>query len=96
MLDGFRPEKVPFPYRTQEEYERSLRMPLGKDFIPSQDSAVMTKPTVNTKMGHVITPLERGDAFSSSSTVKKSDKKKTTKPKGRQTGDPSTKDMIHL
>lgn len=32
QLQGFRPQSVPFPFRNAEEYERSLRMPLGKDF----------------------------------------------------------------
>merc|ERR1712226_1328179 len=78
QLQGFRPQSVPFPFRNAEEYERSLRMPLGKDFNTHEASQSLTKPPVKTKAGQVITPMERGDAFQ---TTKQDQKKERSKKK---------------
>ena len=65
QLKGYRPESVPFPFTSAEQYEKSLRMPLGKEFNTSEGFKALTKPTVITKLGQIIEPIEKQDAFES-------------------------------
>ncbi|KAG1562453.1 hypothetical protein G6F49_000910 [Rhizopus delemar] len=48
---------VPFPFKTVEQYERSLATPVGNEWNTSQTFSKMTKPRVLTKLGKVIDPL---------------------------------------
>lgn len=54
----YQADKVPYPYKTWEEYERSLRVPLGKEWTTSQTHSKMITPNVITKFGSVIDPLK--------------------------------------
>ncbi|CAN3370494.1 U3 small nucleolar RNA-associated protein 14 [Diutina catenulata] len=49
---------VPFPYQTSEQYERSLRMPLGQEWTTRDTHQRMVMPKVVTKQGEVIDPLK--------------------------------------
>lgn len=49
---------VPFPYESQEQYERSLRMPLGQEWTTKRAHQRMTTPRVLVKQGTVIDPLK--------------------------------------
>ncbi|KAK9375231.1 small-subunit processome [Lipomyces chichibuensis] len=48
---------VPFPYETREQYERSLRMPIGKQWSTQTTVQRLTKPKVIVKPGVVVEPL---------------------------------------
>ncbi|KAK9494847.1 small-subunit processome [Lipomyces doorenjongii] len=48
---------VPFPYETREQYERSLRMPIGKLWSTQATVQRLTKPKVIVKPGVVVEPL---------------------------------------
>ncbi|KAK9322156.1 small-subunit processome [Lipomyces orientalis] len=48
---------VPFPYETREQYERSLRMPIGKQWATQTTVQRLTKPKVIVKPGAVVEPL---------------------------------------
>ncbi|KAL0082960.1 small-subunit processome [Phycomyces blakesleeanus] len=48
---------VPFPFQNMEQYERSLRAPVGKEWNTRETFQKMTKPRVITKLGAVIDPL---------------------------------------
>ncbi|KAK9242197.1 small-subunit processome [Lipomyces tetrasporus] len=48
---------VPFPYETREQYERSLRMPIGRQWATQTTVQRLTKPKVMVKPGVVIEPL---------------------------------------
>ncbi|KAI7870389.1 small-subunit processome [Spinellus fusiger] len=48
---------VPFPFQNMEQYERSLRAPVGKEWNTRDVFQKMTKPKVMTKLGTVIDPL---------------------------------------
>ena len=54
----YQTDKVPYPYKTWEEYERSLRVPLGKEWTTTQTHHRMITPKVITKFGSVIDPLK--------------------------------------
>ena len=49
---------VPFPYENKEQYERSLRMPLGQQWTSRKSHQKLIKPRIMTKPGEVIDPLK--------------------------------------
>ncbi|SCV02000.1 LAME_0G19922g1_1 [Lachancea meyersii CBS 8951] len=49
---------VPFPFESREQYERSLRMPLGQEWTSRTSHQRMIKPRIMTKRGTVIDPLK--------------------------------------
>ncbi|KAL6939154.1 hypothetical protein ACO0RG_002981 [Hanseniaspora osmophila] len=50
---------VPFPYENREQYERSLRMPIGQEWTSSNTFSKAIKPRVVTKPSSVIDPLKQ-------------------------------------
>lgn len=54
----YQAEKIPYPFKTWEEYEKSLRMPLGKEWVSDSTFQKMTTPDVITRFGSVINPLK--------------------------------------
>lgn len=50
---------VPFPFENKEQYERSLRMPIGQEWNTRSTFQKNTMPSVITKSGTVIKPLNR-------------------------------------
>lgn len=49
---------VPFPYENKEQYERSLRMPIGNEWTSRETHQKLTMPKVIVKTGVVIDPLK--------------------------------------
>ncbi|KAI5969205.1 hypothetical protein CANMA_001758 [Candida margitis] len=49
---------VPYPFETREQYEQSLRMPLGQEWTSRETHQKLTMPRVITKQGVVIDPLK--------------------------------------
>ncbi|KAH9864464.1 hypothetical protein J1614_010398 [Plenodomus biglobosus] len=50
--------QLPFPFETKEQYERSLRLPKGKEWTTKRTHQQATKPRVIVKQG-VIGPLRK-------------------------------------
>lgn len=48
---------LPFPFTSVDDYEKSIRVPIGKDFVPATASKVLTKPAITTKAGTIIEPM---------------------------------------
>lgn len=48
---------VPFPFTTVKDFEASMRLPVGKDFIPESAFRKLTAPSVVTKSGTIIEPM---------------------------------------
>ncbi|KAJ1879300.1 hypothetical protein LPJ57_002916 [Coemansia sp. RSA 486] len=48
---------VPFPYYTPDQYEETLKAPLGKEWNTAKSHSKMIKPRVLTKAGQIINPL---------------------------------------
>lgn len=47
---------VPFPFENREQYERSLRMPIGQEWTSRASHQELIKPRIMTKPGQVIDP----------------------------------------
>ena len=48
---------VPHPFASKEQYEMSMRQPLGRDWNTMTSHKEMTKPEVITKVGEIISPM---------------------------------------
>jgi U3 small nucleolar RNA-associated protein 14 len=48
---------VPFPFTTVKDFEASMRLPVGKDFVPESAFRKLTAPSIITKAGTVIEPM---------------------------------------
>ncbi|CAO3643227.1 unnamed protein product [Cunninghamella blakesleeana] len=55
--EKYQTTQVPFPFKTMEQYEQSLRTPMGNEWNTNAMHQKMTKPRVITKLGSVINPL---------------------------------------
>lgn len=49
--------QVPFPFKSIQDFEASMRMPIGRDFIPASAYEKLTIPKIVTKSGKVIEPM---------------------------------------
>lgn len=52
--------EVPYPFTSREQYERSLRQPIGGEWNTSQSVRDMTRPAVLVKAGAVVAPMKLG------------------------------------
>ena len=51
--------QLPHPFETKAQYERSLRVPMGPEWVTKQTHQAATKPRVIVKPGVVVAPMER-------------------------------------
>lgn len=49
--------ELPYPFTSVKDYEASIRMPIGRNFVPENAHRKLIEPTVKTKMGKVIEPM---------------------------------------
>lgn len=49
---------VPFPFESREQYERSLRMPIGQEWTSRSSHQKMIKPRILTRPSELISPLK--------------------------------------
>ncbi|GMM31552.1 Utp14 protein [Martiniozyma asiatica (nom. inval.)] len=54
----YKADRIPHPFKTWDEYEKSLRMPLGQEWTSQKTFRKTTTPKVITKFGTVIDPLK--------------------------------------
>lgn len=54
----FQSAAVPYPFETREQYERSLRMPIGQQWTSKETHQKLTKPRIIKKQGQVIDPMK--------------------------------------
>lgn len=50
--------QLPFPFRTVSDYESSIRAPISRTFVPETAHRALTKPSVTTRMGKIIEPMD--------------------------------------
>ncbi|XP_076632957.1 U3 small nucleolar RNA-associated protein 14 homolog A [Colletes latitarsis] len=50
--------ELPFPFTSVKDYEASLRMPIGRNFVPEISHRKLIEPIVKTSMGKVIEPMD--------------------------------------
>ena len=53
----FKVRSVPYPFTSREQYERSLKHAIGKEWNTHNSVRALTKPEVMTKPGVIIAPL---------------------------------------
>lgn len=49
---------VPFPFKSVQEYEASIRAPIGRSFVPESAFKALTRPAVITKKGKMIHAMD--------------------------------------
>lgn len=54
----YKASSVPFPFETREQYERSLRMPIGEEWSTISTHQKLIKPRISIKEGLVIDPIQ--------------------------------------
>lgn len=50
--------EVPFPFKTVKDFEASIRAPIGDTFVPQTAFRRLIKPSIITKKGEVIKPMD--------------------------------------
>lgn len=56
FTDKYTVSKIPYPYRSIEQYDASMRNPAGKEWQTTETYQKMTKPRIITQIGKVIDP----------------------------------------
>ncbi|CAB3234206.1 unnamed protein product [Arctia plantaginis] len=51
-------QDVPFPFESVKDYEASIRAPLGNTFIPEKAHKKLIRPSIITKAGTIIEPMD--------------------------------------
>ncbi|KAH8351549.1 hypothetical protein KR059_007629 [Drosophila kikkawai] len=52
---------LPFPFRSLADYEASIRAPIGRNFVPETAFRMLTRPSVITRKGQVIEPMDESE-----------------------------------
>lgn len=52
---------LPFPFRSLADYEASIRAPIGRNFVPETAFRMLTRPSVITRKGQVIEPMNESE-----------------------------------
>lgn len=60
-LSAHKVKEVPFPFTSVKEYEASIRAPLGNTFIPERAHKLLIRPSVITKAGTIIEPMDEDE-----------------------------------
>ncbi|XP_069469072.1 U3 small nucleolar RNA-associated protein 14 homolog A [Ambystoma mexicanum] len=55
--------ELPFPFNNREQFEGSIRAPIGTAWNTQRAFQKLTAPRVITKQGHIIEPISEEDAF---------------------------------
>ena len=57
-LSKHQPKAIPFPFTSARDYERSMRQPLGREWVPEMSRRDLIKPRVETRIGAIIEPMD--------------------------------------
>lgn len=71
--------ELPFPFTSVQDYEASIRAPIGRDFVPEKTFTKFVQPAVKTKIGKIIEPMSEEALMKNGSSNKR--KKPTKKEK---------------
>lgn len=50
--------ELPYPFTSVADYEASIRAPIGRNFVPENAHRQLTEPSIITKMGTIIEPMD--------------------------------------
>ena len=56
-------KRIPFPFTSVNQFEASVRAPVGKTWNPETAYRKLIEPKVITKMGTVIEPMDKAQVF---------------------------------
>lgn len=54
----YKTPKIPHPYTSKEEYEKVMRVPVGKEWTTSRNLKRITEPRVKVSRGYKIEPIK--------------------------------------
>lgn len=49
---------LPYPFKSIEEYEETIKVPVGRTWVPETTFNKLTAPPVVTQMGQIIDPID--------------------------------------
>ncbi|XP_052088938.1 U3 small nucleolar RNA-associated protein 14 homolog A-like isoform X1 [Mytilus californianus] len=64
---------LPFPYVSVKQFEQSIRAPIGKTWNPETAYKQLVKPKIVTKLGTIITPIDKEETFKKEKFKRKAD-----------------------
>ncbi|XP_072763673.1 U3 small nucleolar RNA-associated protein 14 homolog A [Anoplolepis gracilipes] len=70
--------ELPYPFTNVKDYEAIIRAPISRTFVPMNAHMQIIQPTINTKLGQVIEPMDE-DALVKKPILKKSLKRRINK-----------------
>lgn len=51
--------ELPYPFTSVEDFEASIRAPIGRTFVPESAHKKLTDPAVKTRLGQIIEPMDK-------------------------------------
>ena len=63
MFVSFQVNSLPYPFNNVEQFEASIRTPIGGTWNTPSAVSELVKPKVLTKMGSIINPIDKSEAF---------------------------------
>ncbi|XP_077274944.1 U3 small nucleolar RNA-associated protein 14 homolog A-like isoform X2 [Temnothorax americanus] len=64
-------KELPYPFTRVKDFEASIRAPISRTFVPMNAHLRLIQPTVKTKLGQVIEPMDENELVKKQSMVKK-------------------------
>lgn len=61
VMSFFQVHEIPFPFTDAEQFEKSIRAPLGKTWNPLAVHNELVKPRVVTSLGKIIAPMHKSE-----------------------------------
>lgn len=77
--------QLPFPFTSRDQWERSVHVPLGKDWNTTSVHQKLIKPRIVTLPGTIIEPIKPGKGVQRSAVVEDSRKPRHGRKKGTKT-----------
>nr|XP_054753230.1 U3 small nucleolar RNA-associated protein 14 homolog A-like [Lytechinus pictus] len=75
---------LPFPFTSTEQFERSIRAPVGSTWNTPSAVKALTTPKVSTKIGTIIRPIKAEEAFKEKNRKRKNMEEMRKKRKGQR------------
>lgn len=70
--------ELPYPFTSVQDFEASIRAPLGRTFVPENAHMRLVQPAVYTRLGQVIEPMTEDVLVKKQPTLKRRKPQKTT------------------
>ncbi|KAL0105032.1 hypothetical protein PUN28_016570 [Cardiocondyla obscurior] len=64
-------KELPYPFTRVKDFEASVRAPISRTFVPMNVHLRLIRPTVKTKLGQVIDPMDENELVKKQQVVKK-------------------------